>query len=160
MEKQGFNGSEVERRHGVRIHIDQKQYHSPNPTTGEALYVLGHIAAGLELYKEVDGDREDRPIPNGPETVRLKEDDHFHSGPHVTYTIYVNGKQKVVDKKWLTYEEVVELAFPGAPTGDNILYSVTYEDGPHPNPAGSLAEGGKVKIKDGMIFNVTPTNRS
>jgi hypothetical protein len=150
----------VEREHGVRIHIDQKQYESPNPTTGEALYALGHVAADLEMYREVDGDREDRPIPNGPEMVHLKEDDHFHSGPHETYRIYVNGQEKTVTAKKLTYAEVVALAFPGAPTGDNIFYSVSYEDGPHANPVGSLAEGGKVKIKDGMIFNVTRTDRS
>lgn len=147
-------------QHEVRIHIDQKQYHSPNPTTGEALYALGHVAADLELYKEVDGDREDRPILNGPEAVHLKEDDHFHSGPHVAYTVFVNGTQKVVGKKWLTYAELVELAFPGAPMGETILYSITYEEGPRANPEGSLAEGGKVKIKDGMIFNVRRTDKS
>jgi len=30
-----------ERKHQARIHIDQKPYESPNPTTGEALYKLG-----------------------------------------------------------------------------------------------------------------------
>ena len=46
----------------VRIHIDQKAHESPNPTTGEALYSLGGIMAGLELYREVNGNREDKPI--------------------------------------------------------------------------------------------------
>ena len=150
----------VKGKHEIRIHIDQKQYESPNPTTGAALYALGHVAADRERYREVDGDREDRPIPNGPEAVHLKEDDHFHSGPHITYTIYVNGMQKVVEKKKLTYWEVVLLAFPTPPTGENIIFTISYEEGPRANPAGSLIEGGVVKIKDGMIFNVTPTDRS
>lgn len=30
-------------KHEVRVHIDQKPYESPNPTTGEALYKLGHV---------------------------------------------------------------------------------------------------------------------
>ena len=81
--------------HIVRIHIDQKRYESPNPTSGHALYVLGNVPAGLELYREVEGDREDDPIENAPERVHLKEDAHFHSGPPKTYTIYVNGEEKV-----------------------------------------------------------------
>ena len=65
--------SEHEHKHEVRIHIDENRYESPNPTTGEALYKLGNVAPGLELYREVTGDREDREIENGLETVHLKE---------------------------------------------------------------------------------------
>ncbi len=63
----------------VRIHIDQTPHESPNPTSGEALYVLGKVPAGYELYREVQGDREDEPIHNNGEHVHLKEDEHFHS---------------------------------------------------------------------------------
>ena len=35
--------------HSVRIHIDQKPYESPNPTTGTALYRLGHVRPGWKL---------------------------------------------------------------------------------------------------------------
>jgi hypothetical protein len=72
----------------------------------------------------------------------------------------VNGQEKIVATKTITFEEIVVLAFPNPPTGQNILFTVGYEDGPHSNPAGSLLPGGKVKIKDGMIFNVTPTDKS
>ena len=72
--------------HEIRIHIDEKPYESPNPTTGAALYALGHVASGLDLYREVTGDREDEPIANGPEVIHLKEDEHFHSGPPKVYT--------------------------------------------------------------------------
>jgi hypothetical protein len=144
----------------VRIHIDDRRYESPNPTTGTALYALGEVAAGLELYREVQGNREDTPIDNGPETVHLKEDDHFHSGLPKTYKIYVNGQEKTVTTKKVTFEQIVTLAFPNPPSGENILFTVGYEDGPHVNPMGSLMPGGKVKVKDGMIFNVTPTDKS
>jgi hypothetical protein len=147
-------------KHEVRIHIDQKPYHSPNPTTSAAIYVLGNVAEGLELYREVGGDREDPPIESGPEVVHLKENEHFHSGPAKTYTIYVNGQKKVVKMKSLTFAEIVALAYPTPPTGANILYTVSYEDGPHANPQGSLKEGGTVRIKDGMIFNVSATDKS
>lgn len=149
-----------ERKHEERIHIDQKKYESPNPTTGTALYILGDVATGLELYREVDGNREDKPIENGPEEIHLNRDEHFHSGKPKVYTIYVNGEQKEVTAKALTFDQIVAIAFPNPPTGQNILFTVGYEDGPHANPMGSLMPGGTVKIKDGMIFNVTPTDKS
>jgi len=151
---------EVEGKHEVRIHIDQHKYESPNPTMGAALYTLGNVAVGLELYREVSGDREDKPIENGPEIVHLKEDEHFHTGPPKPYTIYVNGEQKEVMTKTVSFAEIVKLAYPTPPKGDNILYTVSYEDGPPANPKGSLKEGETVKVKNGMIFNVTATDKS
>ncbi len=149
-------------KHQVRIHIDQKPYESPNPTTGEALYKFGHVEAGFELFREARGDKEDPEVPDGPEPVHLREDEHFYSAPARPrkFTIIVNGQQKIVTMKSVTFEEIVKLAFPNPPSGQNILFTVGYEDGPHANPSGSLLPGGKVKVKDGMIFNVTPTDKS
>jgi multiubiquitin len=151
-----------ENQHEVRIHIDQKPYESPNPTTGEALYALGKVPEGLELYREVTGDREDRVIPHSPETVHLKEDEHFHSGPpeKKDITIIVNGRKKEIDARELSFDQVVALAFNPVPTGPNILFTITYRHGPHVNPQGNLLEGDTVKLKDGMIFNVTATDKS
>jgi hypothetical protein len=148
--------------HEVRIHIDQKPYQSPNPTTGEALYSLGKVALGLELYKEVSGDKEDQSVPNGRETVHLKDDEHFHSGTpqKKEFTIIVNGKKKVVVKRELSFDELVALAFNPVPTGQNVLFTITYEGGPRENPEGTLMKGQTVKIKDEMIFNVKHTDRS
>jgi Multiubiquitin len=152
--------SEHEHQHEVRIHIDEHKYESPNPTTGAALYTLGNVAAGLELYREVSGDREDTAIENGPEMVHLKEDQHFHSGPAKEFTIIVNGRKKEVATKILSFDQLVALAFNPVPVGPNVMFTVTYRKGPHKNPEGTLTEGGTVRIKDGMIFDVTETNRS
>ncbi len=153
---------EERQRKEVRIHIDEKRHESPNPTTGEALYKLGGVAAGLELYREVSGDREDRAIKNGPEMVHLKEDEHFHSGPpeKKEITIIVNGRKKEETADELSFDQVVALAFNPVPTGPNIMFTITYRHGPHENQDGSLLEGGTVKIKNGMVFNVTPTDKS
>jgi hypothetical protein len=51
-------------KHDVRIHIDQKAYQSPNPTTGADLYELGHVPEGKVLYKEVQADQEDKLVRN------------------------------------------------------------------------------------------------
>jgi hypothetical protein len=149
-------------KHEVRIHIDQKPYESPNPTTGEALYKLGHVQTGYDLFGEVKGDKEDPIVENDDEPVHLREDEHFHSGPAQPrrYTIIVNGQKKTVTTKKVSFEEIVKLASPTPAEGANILYTVSYEDGPRINPQGSLKEGQSVFVKNWMIFNVTATDKS
>jgi hypothetical protein len=148
--------------HELRIHIDQRPYQSPNPTTGEALYRLGHVQSGHDLFREVRGDKEDPIVENDAEPIHLREDEHFHSGPAQPrkYIIIVNGQEKTVTSRTVTFEEIVKLAFPTPPPGTNILYTVSYEDGSRDNPQGSLKEGQSVKVKNGMIFNVTATDKS
>jgi hypothetical protein len=78
-----------------------------------------------------------------------------------TITIIVNGRPKKMPKKEeLTFEEVVALAFENPPTGDGIQYTIQYTRGHGNKPAGTLVEGQTVKLKDGMEFDVTSTNRS
>jgi len=77
------------------------------------------------------------------------------------YTIIVNGTEYEVHKADVSYEQVVELAFPGHPTDQNILYSVTFEHADQKPHHGTLAAGGQVVVKKhGTIFDVTQTNRS
>src|SRR5712692_8280711 len=116
--------SEHEHKHEVRIHIDEHKYESPSPTTGAALYELGNVAAGLELYREVTGDREDREIENGPEPVHLKEDEHLHSGPPKVFTIIVNGRRKEVSTKTLSFDQV------GVVPRDRTVISEVLKSGP------------------------------
>ncbi len=150
--------NQSEPKHEVRIHINRQPHELPNPTTGAALYALDQIGAHQELFKEIGGDREDELIPNDGTQVHLKQDQHFYS--QRDFVIIVNGQKKTVTTKTVTFDEIVKLAFPTPPSGANILYTVSYEDGPKVNPQGSLKEGGTVKVKDGMIFNVTATDKS
>jgi hypothetical protein len=151
-----------EQMHHVRVHIDEKPYESPNPTTGEALYKLGHVQPGYDLFREVRGDKEDPIVENDDEPIHLREEEHFHSGPAQPrkYKIIVNGQRKVVTTRIVSFNEIVKLAFPIPPDGANILYTVSYEDGPRINPQGSLKEGQSVVVKNWMIFNVTATDKS
>ena len=146
----------------ARIHIDQHLYESPNPTTGSALYALGKVAPGLELFREVEGDREDAGVPNDGTLIHLRQDAHFHSGAPVekVYHIIVNLEPREVRKKVLTFWEVVALAYPNPPKGPNIVYTVTYRRAAGPVHQGSLVEGGTVEIKNGTIFSVTQTDKS
>jgi len=150
----------VERSRQVRIHMDQKPYHSPDPTTGAALYALAGVAPGLELYREVQGNLEDEPIENGPEIVHLGQDEHFHTGQPKVYNIKVNGRKKTVTEKRLSFDQLVDLAFNPRPVGPNIMFTIKYGHGPKANREGELQPGESVKIKEGMVFSVTPTDRS
>lgn len=75
-------------------------------------------------------------------------------------TIVVNGRQKVVTAKEMTFAEIVALAFDNPATGPNVVFTITYRRGHGEKPEGTLVEGESVKIKDGMIFNVTETSKS
>lgn len=85
------------------------------------------------------------------------------SGKHddKTVTIIVNGRQKEWPQNTeITYEQVINLAFNPPPSGEGVQISVQYSRGHGNKPAGTLVEGQSVKVKDGMIFDVTATNRS
>ena len=86
---------------------------------------------------------------------------HEHQDKVKTVTVIVNGEEKIVDKKdELTFDEVVDLAFNPRPTGGDIMFTITYRNGQGHKPEGTLVEGESVKVKDRMIFNVTPTDKS
>jgi len=76
------------------------------------------------------------------------------------YTIVVNGRQKTVTSQELTFAQVIALAFDKPPSGQSVVFTVTYRRGHGEKPEGSMIEGDTVKVKEGMIFNVTATDKS
>ena len=86
-----------------------------------------------------------------------KDNSNEEHGHNVT--IIVNGRERIVKKEEISFVEVVALAFD-APQGDNTMYTITYRKGHGNKPEGSMVEGDTVKVKEGMIFNVTATNKS
>jgi hypothetical protein len=77
-----------------------------------------------------------------------------------TFIIIVNGRRKTVHTSELSFDQVVALAFDNPPTGENIVFTVTYTNGQPPRPEGTLIKGQSVPIKNRMIFNVTATDKS
>lgn len=75
-------------------------------------------------------------------------------------TIVVNGREKMVERGRLTFDEIVALAFDDPPTGEFICFTITYRRGQGNKPEGTLAEDESVKVRKGMIFNVTATDKS
>lgn len=74
--------------------------------------------------------------------------------------IRVNGRKRIVDPGPLSYEAVVKLAFPNAQPNPDVIYTVGFRHGPPSRPEGSLVAGQSVEVCEGMIFNVSSTNRS
>jgi hypothetical protein len=150
-------------KHEVRIHIDEKPHHSPNPTTGPDLYELGHVREGLVLYREIEGNQEDKLVRIDSPKIELREDEHFHSGepPERHYVIIVNTEPKVVDHDVLTFDELVKIAFPVPPTGLDPEFTVSFEHAKSDPHHGDLEPKGKVTVKKfGTTFDVDHTNRS
>jgi len=71
--------------------------------------------------------------------------------------IIINGRPRKWEGSTISYEEVVELAFPGQPPDASRIYTVTYKKGAE---QGTLVSGQSLSVKPGTIFNVTATNRS
>ena len=76
------------------------------------------------------------------------------------YHIFINTRPKQVATPTLNFWEVVKLAFPQAEPNATTYYTVTYKRGPKSHPEGSMVAGESVHLKDGMLFNVTPTDKS
>jgi hypothetical protein len=74
--------------------------------------------------------------------------------------IVVNGQKKEFAGNEISYREVVELAFENPWGNPNIIYTVTYTRGHDDKPQGTLVDGQSVKVKKGMVFNVTRTDKS
>lgn len=88
-----------------------------------------------------------------------KETTQVEAPPHKGYEIFVNTRKKFVESEYLTYEEVVNLAFDPPPSGPNILIRVKFSNGPR-GTSGSLVKGEETKIADGMVFDVRATDQS
>lgn len=75
-------------------------------------------------------------------------------------TIVVEGTPHQWPKEEISYAEVVTLEVPDYPQHPEITYSVTYKKGHGNKPEGILAPGASVKVKEGMVFNVSETGQS
>lgn len=74
-----------------------------------------------------------------------------------TVTITVNTRQFPWSEKKISFEQVVELDAPGQPY-DPAGTLVEYNTGHGQNH--SLLPGHSIEVKDGMVFDVEPANRS
>jgi hypothetical protein len=123
--------------------------------------LVGKDDDDIELVLE----REDTPdkVIDDEDEVRIGDAgvEIFKTRPaHVALTIIVNTRKKEWTKKKISFEQLVKIAYPVPPDGQNIVYTVTFFDGPPHHPEGTLTAGETVKVKDEMVFNVKFTDKS
>ena len=94
-------------------------------------------------------------------TDKIDPNSGRHDPDAKSATIYVNTTPKIWDQKKITFEQVLALAFDPVPAGPNWEFTVTYrKGGDNSKPEGSLQAGEAVKVKNGMTFNATATDKS
>ena len=74
--------------------------------------------------------------------------------------IYVRGRRHEVKTEYVTYREIVDLAYPNGKHGPLYEYTVTWKDGPRGQESGVLEEGQEVKVVEDMRFYVKFTDKS
>lgn len=94
------------------------------------------------------------------DSVSQKNAGHSDDQSGKRVSIFVNGSEEKVVKEEMTYEEIVVIAFEDFSQHPERNYSVKYTRGHGNKPEGILSPGGKVKVKNGMEFTVTPTGQS
>ena len=87
-------------------------------------------------------------------------DDDHGGGNDKTTTIIVNTREKKVEGKEVTFDQIVRLAFETPPSGPNIEITVAYRKGRGNTQSGTMKPGDTVKVQDGTIFDVTATDKS
>jgi hypothetical protein len=97
----------------------------------------------------------DNTPPNGNTDHGQGSDETGHP-----VTIIINAREHTTSSKTLTFDEIVALAFPTPPSGENVLFTITYRRGHGEKPEGSLLAGESVKLKDGEVFVVSATDKS
>ncbi|MBN9603747.1 MAG: multiubiquitin domain-containing protein [Afipia felis] len=126
---------------------------------GTVLYGLAKPGEGEAVFLEVPGG-EDRLIEHG-ELIDLTQPgiERFITA-RLTFEIIVNSRQRTVNARTVTFEQIVQLAFPGQHE-PNVVFSMTYRHAASTPHSGELGAGGSVDVKKkGTVFNVTRTVQS
>jgi hypothetical protein len=146
-----------------KLTLNDRQLEWDEPAiSGAALYTLAKPGNDEAVYLEVRGG-EDRLIePDELVDLTAPGVERFITASKMpsTFEIIVNSRPRTVADRRVTFEQVVQLAFPG-PHDPNVEFSMTYRHAASKPPAGELAAGGSVEVKKkGTVFNVTRTVQS
>lgn len=76
------------------------------------------------------------------------------------HTIIVNGREHTFEEKEISFNELVILAHGSLPQHPLIIDTITYKKGGGNKQEGTMEKDELVKVKNGMIFNVTRTDKS
>ena len=143
----------------LRYYINEIEYVSYKQwISGAELREKGGVPANMDIYLKVDEGWVDDFIEDD-ELVDLARPgkERFYTKPREC-TIYVNTKAFEWEKRTISYEEVIRLAFGNI--NASTSYTITYSKGYSPKEDGFLVEGQIVDVKHKMQFDVTATTKS
>lgn len=151
----------TDRSFKITINGHQLEWSKP-AVSGTVLYALAKAGPEEAVFLEVRGGTDRLIEPCELVDLNAPGIERFITAPKppVTFEIKVNSRDEIVNNKRVTFEQVVQLAFPG-PHSPNIVFSMTYRHAASEPHAGELGPGGSVEVKKkGTIFNVTKTDKS
>lgn len=131
--------------------------------TESDIRAIGGIGEDVDLY--MNGDAEplrrgsvvDLTTPWPPQIDARDAVPERSSAP-----VVINGRQVLLERPDVTFEDFVGLAFPGTDlaSASSRALTVTYRRGPPERPEGSLLSQDAIKVRRGEVFNVSATNKS
>ncbi len=156
-----FVAFQTDRDYKLTLNDHQLAWGKP-AISGAALYALTEVGDDEAVFLDVRGG-EDRLIEPG-DMIDLTAPgiERFITAPKPTPTfeIIVNSRPRTVPDHHVTFEQVVQLAFPGH-HDTNVVFSMTYRHAASTPPTGELGAGGSIDVKKkGTVFNVTRTVQS
>jgi len=128
--------------------------------SGAVLASLVELEPNQTIFVHVT-DGEDRAVdPTELFDLTRPGVERFYVGVRATETeIVVNGRGRTVPGDQVSFEQIVQIAFPADAT-PGVVFSMTYRHAASQPHAGDLAAGGHVLVKKGTVFNVTRTVQS
>lgn len=129
--------------------------------SGQILAALAEPGPDQAVFLEVRGGTDQLIEPDMLVDLNQPGIERFFVAPRppVEIEIIVNTRPRLVVGPTVSFEQIVELAFPG-PHEPNVVFSMTFRKAASTPHAGELGALGIVTIKKGTIFNVTRTVQS
>lgn len=156
-----FIAFQTDRDFKLTLNGQQLEWGKP-AISGTTLHALARAGANEAVFLKVQG-HDDRVIePSDLVDLAAPGVEHFYTAarPVPTYEIIVNSRPRVVHDPKVTFEQVVQIAFPG-PHEPNVTFTVTFRHAASVPHAGELGADGVVEVqKKGTVFNVTRTVQS
>jgi len=110
---------------------------------GSGWYVVWVPRKRLKAWRDILADQTTAPAS----TAEAKD--------RIEYTIIVDTVEHTVEHARVTWEEVVEFAYPGQSGHPQYVFKVQYEDAASHPSSGALVKGGHVEVeRQGTTFSV------
>jgi hypothetical protein len=155
-----FVAFRTDRDFRLTLNDEQLQWGKP-VINGSALYILAKVPEDQAVFLKVREGKDRLVEPGDLIDLTAPGVEQFVTAPRPTptYEIIVNSRPRFVTGREVTFDQIVQLAFPGTHE-PNVDFSMTYRHAVSKPPSGELGPGGTVQVKNGTIFNVTRTIQS